>query len=246
MANNTATVWGGQTRMGRGPADTELLVGDANGNFQLTPASPILPSANIQTLLDGISSVQGSVLYRSASAWSALAPGTAGRVLTTNGAGANPTWSAASPWNEGVKTSADQTVTNSITPVSATDMSFSATTGQYYSFEFGLVFKVVTTATTGGGARIRFSGPNGTLVFGPGNAQAGAGAALSGGGSTSPVIVISASAVAGTNYYALNVLGTFDCTSDGSVQLAFAEATAAASTSTTLVKGSWLRYRTVP
>ena len=45
-----------------------------------------------QAALDSISSTQGSVLYRGASAWQALAPGTAGQVLTTNGAGANPSW----------------------------------------------------------------------------------------------------------------------------------------------------------
>lgn len=35
---------------------------------------------------------QGSVLIRTASAWDNLAPGTAGQILQTNGAGADPTW----------------------------------------------------------------------------------------------------------------------------------------------------------
>lgn len=49
-----------------------------------------LPSES--TLLDRISSTQGTVLYRDASGWSALAPGTSGQLLTTGGAAANPAW----------------------------------------------------------------------------------------------------------------------------------------------------------
>jgi len=35
---------------------------------------------------------QGTIIYRGASGWLFLAPGTSGRVLTTKGAGANPEW----------------------------------------------------------------------------------------------------------------------------------------------------------
>lgn len=45
------------------------------------------------TILDSISSTQGTILYRSGSGWSALATGTDGNILTTHGASANPTWS---------------------------------------------------------------------------------------------------------------------------------------------------------
>jgi hypothetical protein len=94
MVDDVATTWGGKITLGRAPANNEILLGDANGNFTLTPSSSISPS--IQTLLDGISNTQGSILYRSASAWSALAPGTSGYFLKTNGAGANPTWASTS------------------------------------------------------------------------------------------------------------------------------------------------------
>jgi hypothetical protein len=43
-------------------------------------------------VLDFISSTQGAILYRNASAWVALSPGTSGQFLKTNGAGANPAW----------------------------------------------------------------------------------------------------------------------------------------------------------
>lgn len=54
------------------------------------------PSANsLSALLNGtIGSTQGSVIYRGASAWSQLGPGTSGQFLKTNGAGANPEWAA--------------------------------------------------------------------------------------------------------------------------------------------------------
>jgi hypothetical protein len=41
---------------------------------------------------DAIAGTQGDILYRGASTWSALAPGTAGYVLKTGGASANPSW----------------------------------------------------------------------------------------------------------------------------------------------------------
>ncbi len=44
------------------------------------------------TILDSLSSTQGTVLYRGASNWIGLGPGTDGNVLTTHGASANPTW----------------------------------------------------------------------------------------------------------------------------------------------------------
>ena len=47
---------------------------------------------NIQTLLDGISTTQGVVIYYDGSNWVALTPGTSGQFLKTQGAGANPVW----------------------------------------------------------------------------------------------------------------------------------------------------------
>lgn len=56
-----------------------------------------IPSAlTASNVLDMINNVQGDVLYRSGSAWVALAPGTSGQVLTTGGAAANPAWATVS------------------------------------------------------------------------------------------------------------------------------------------------------
>lgn len=46
-------------------------------------------------VLDWITTTQGTILYRGASSWAALAPGTSGQYLKTQGSGANPTWSTA-------------------------------------------------------------------------------------------------------------------------------------------------------
>jgi hypothetical protein len=54
------------------------------------------PSATTPTqVLDVIGSTQGSVLYRGASAWTALTPGTGGQFLQTTGAGSTPQWAGA-------------------------------------------------------------------------------------------------------------------------------------------------------
>jgi hypothetical protein len=49
-------------------------------------------AANVSLILDVLGSTRGAVLYRGASGWAILPPGTAGWRLTTNGAGADPTW----------------------------------------------------------------------------------------------------------------------------------------------------------
>lgn len=52
--------------------------------------------ANVQDILDVITTTQGSLLYRNASDWVALAPGTLGQVLQSGGAAANPSWTSSS------------------------------------------------------------------------------------------------------------------------------------------------------
>lgn len=46
----------------------------------------------VQATLDSITNVQGSILYRGATAWAGLGPSTAGFVLQTGGPAANPSW----------------------------------------------------------------------------------------------------------------------------------------------------------
>jgi len=54
----------------------------------------LIKDASLTSVLDQISSTQGSILYRGNSSWSALTPGSSGQVLRTNGAGQNPDWAS--------------------------------------------------------------------------------------------------------------------------------------------------------
>jgi hypothetical protein len=64
-------------------------------NISGATAAPV-PST-LSLIFDAIlSSTQGAVLYRGASTWAALAPGTSGQFLQTGGAAANPSWASAS------------------------------------------------------------------------------------------------------------------------------------------------------
>lgn len=60
------------------------------GNATANPATP--SDISVSTALDMISDTRGTVLYRDASSWQALAPGAAGQFLQTQGGGADPTW----------------------------------------------------------------------------------------------------------------------------------------------------------
>lgn len=56
---------------------------------------PGRPETATAILDRAFAAVQGNILYRNASAWVVLAPGTDGQQLRTGGAGANPSWSTA-------------------------------------------------------------------------------------------------------------------------------------------------------
>lgn len=84
-----------------------LAPGTAGENLQTNgagadPTWAVSAGGDIQALLDGISATQGTLLYRNATDWVALAPGTAGYVLQTKGAGQNPAWVLGSGGGSGV------------------------------------------------------------------------------------------------------------------------------------------------
>lgn len=56
---------------------------------------PVTLTADVQAILNLVSTTRGAILYRGAAAWSALLPGAAGQFLRTAGAGADPSWAAA-------------------------------------------------------------------------------------------------------------------------------------------------------
>jgi hypothetical protein len=78
-----------------GTGATTSLANFVFGNNTSSTAAPALYS--VSSFLDNaFSNTQGAVLYRGASGWSALAPGTSGQFLTTGGSAANPSWTTGS------------------------------------------------------------------------------------------------------------------------------------------------------
>jgi len=67
--------------------------GQVLGNVSGSTGVPV--GVTLSALLDKISNTRGAVLYRGASGWAALGAGTAGQVLTSGGAGADPSWQTA-------------------------------------------------------------------------------------------------------------------------------------------------------
>lgn len=108
LANDLAALEGlSSTGIARRTGADTWSVGTAVANSELAAAADgtiksnisgasAAPSDNtITAVLDKLfGTTQGSVIYRGASSWAALTPGTAGQFLTTQGAGANPNWSS--------------------------------------------------------------------------------------------------------------------------------------------------------
>ena len=93
-------VYGG----GAGGAPVATAAGSAN-NVLIGNGSSAAPSfVTASNLLDSsFSSTRGAILYRGVSGWAALGPGTSGQVLQTGGAGADPSWAAATSSTSVVK-----------------------------------------------------------------------------------------------------------------------------------------------
>lgn len=93
-------------------ADRLIIWDDSAGTFVFVTLSEVL---------DSLSTTHGAILYRDSAAWQALAPGTAGQILQTNGSGADPSWGAGPSFKGAlVVKSANQTGANftTLAPIS--------------------------------------------------------------------------------------------------------------------------------
>lgn len=81
-------------------------------------ATPLALTAS--NVLDMVGTTQGSVLYRGASNWTALTPGSSGQVLQSNGAAANPSWATISGTGTVTSISAGSGITLSPSPITTT------------------------------------------------------------------------------------------------------------------------------
>lgn len=105
-------------------ADHQLQAGSG---IALSPSGNISDSptiaAEVQAILDQVSTTWGSVLFRGENGWEALAPGTSGHFLKTNGSGADPAWAAGGggSWWFLPPAAADFTLIGTVTPTLTDD-----------------------------------------------------------------------------------------------------------------------------
>ena len=72
---------------------SEPAIGSGHLLGNAAEISAVAIDTTLTALIDrALGSTQGNVLYRGATAWTVLAPGTSGQVLKTQGAAANPAW----------------------------------------------------------------------------------------------------------------------------------------------------------
>lgn len=91
-ASNLAGGTAGQIPYQTGANATSFTAVGSSGQVLSSTAGSAPTWISASGLLDNISSTQGVVLYRGASNWSALATATAGYLLQTGGADADPSW----------------------------------------------------------------------------------------------------------------------------------------------------------
>lgn len=153
-------------------------------------------SATLSSIIDAaLGNTQGDILYRDASAWAVLAPGTAGFVLKTGGAAANPSWV-------------------NVSGVSAvpTIQKFTSGSGNYTTPAGVLYINVIMVGAGGGGAGSGDSstggtgGTGGTSTFGTtllscvgGTGGAGGSSASGGAGGTASLGSAIGTALSGGN-----------------------------------------------
>lgn len=83
--------------------DANKAIGSNQILANLTGSTAAPTGNSLSAILDTLNNMQGSIAYRGASGWTALAPGSVGQVLTTFGSGGNPAWttftaSVSDPW----------------------------------------------------------------------------------------------------------------------------------------------------
>ncbi len=144
------------------------------------------------TVLDTVGSTRGSVLYRGASGWAALTPGTSGYFLKSNGAGSDPSWASAGGGGgfdpaaaTALTFTQNQSTLNAWSGTSGNDTgsSFNAYGGNGYGSGDGGMVQIISGSggATGNGGEYQFytgdggstSGDSGSFLIQTGSVTAG-------------------------------------------------------------------------
>jgi hypothetical protein len=99
---------------------SKLTIGTAYQINAVNSAGTLPSWQGLSSLIDNAlsASTQGQILYRNATNWVALAPGTSGNVRTTGGEGANPSWASAASGLVGLTSAQSTTAPNATIYVS--------------------------------------------------------------------------------------------------------------------------------
>jgi hypothetical protein len=112
-----------------------LFIDDGEVLSNISGASATAIGNTVTALLDHVlGSTQGDILYRGASTWATLAPGTSGKSLLTGGAGGNPSWAYPDAGTLLGTTLASNVVTSSLTAVGT------IATGVWHGTKIGLAY----------------------------------------------------------------------------------------------------------
>jgi hypothetical protein len=198
----------------------------------------------LSEILDFIgSAAQGDILYRGSTGWAKLAAGTSGQFLKTQGAGANPVWAAAAgssdPWTY-IKLAADgagTAATLESTGLTVAGSSFLANT----NYEFEVIGSIKGTTAF----RVAMVWPGGVTGTAAVRVVAGATEIVAAGDQSATLG--DAVNINSSSYAALQVKGQFytgGSAGSGSLDIQFRNTSG--SGTHTIMKGSFLRYRSIP
>jgi hypothetical protein len=203
-------------------------------NYSGSVAAPT--GYSLSTILDDVfGTTQGTVLYRGASTWAALPPGTLGQFLQTQGASANPAWASVTPppWLI-VKKTSDQSFTSNTTLTNDTQLFFTAAANTTYAVQ--CVYSI--SAGSNGGFNIAATGPSSPTRF---RADASTnGVAFVGYGVITTYGTIVSTQPNGQSFVFINMI-IINGSTAGTVNMQISQA-ASSSTATVFEQGSYLQY----